>query len=163
MTKRLLFLLTLLFTLTVSVPALSRTLSSSDGSFWVDLPAGFGPASDPPANTILAVEVPGSGISLFAQKGDPVEMDPTEYADRQKRMLFDNGAQIHGTTTSTLAERPACSFLVAGVAQGKESLFVFNQRQNAVYVFVLNYPVGQRQKAAGLWDQIAPTLKFAKN
>lgn len=153
--------LALMLTLTVAVSA-QNTVTSSDGSFWVTLPEGFGPAGNPPASAVLAVERPGSGVSLFCEKGEAVNLDPKLYADKQKQMLFDNGAQIHGSRSSTLAEQPACSFLVGGVAQGKESLFVFNQRDDALYAFVLNYPQGQRQEAAKLWNQIAPTFKFAQ-
>jgi hypothetical protein len=156
------FLLLFLFSaLMIGVQA-QATVPSTDGSFWVNLPESFGPAGNPPATAILAVEIPNSGISLFCEKGEAVELDPKVYADKQKQMLFDNGAQIHGTRSSVLADKPACSFLVGGIAQGKESLFVFNQRDDGLYAFVLNYPQGQRDKAASLWNQIAPTFKFAK-
>jgi hypothetical protein len=50
--------------------------------------------------------------------------------------------------------------LVGGVREGKESLFVYNLRSDYWYVFVLNYPEGQRKDAADLWKMIAPTIKF---
>ena len=162
MLYRILTLLALFGALTLSAPAQTNTVPATDGSFWVNLPQNFGPAGSPPSGTILAVEIPNSGISLFAQKGEAVELDPELYADKQKQMLYDNGAQIFGSANSTLAGHPACSFLVGGQVQGKESLFVFNQRPEAAFVFVLNYPTGQRSKAAGIWNQIAPTFKFAE-
>ena len=160
--QRLVILLSIVCALTLSASAQSNTVPSTDGSFWVNLPQSFGPAGSPPTGTILAVEIPNSGVSLFAQKGEAVELDPKMYADRQKQMLYDNGAQVFGSASSKLAGHPACSFLVGGQVQGKESLFVFNQRPDAVFVFVLNYPSGQRTQAAGIWHQIAPTFKFAE-
>jgi hypothetical protein len=159
--KRISFILTLLCALVIGAAA-QTTFPSSDGSFWVNLPNNFGPAGNPPASAILAVEIPNTGVSLFCEKGEAVELAPELYADKQKQMLFDNGAQIFGSRNSSLAEKPACSFLVGGIAEGKESLFVFNQRDDGVYAFVLNYPTGQRQQAASLWNQIAPTFKFAQ-
>ena len=162
MFQRFAILLSILCALAVSAPAQSNTVPSTDGSFWVKLPESFGPAGKPPSGTILAVEIPDSGISLFAQKGEAAELDPKLYADKQKQLLYDNGAQVFGSASSTLAGAPACSFLVGGQVQGKESLFVFNQRPDAVFVFVLNYPSGQRTRAAEIWNQIAPTFKFAE-
>lgn len=133
---------------------------ATDQSFSVQLPAGFGPADSPPANTLLAVEVPNSGMSLFCTKGEAVELEQEVFAEKMKQNLFDGGAQIHGKARASLAGKPASSFLVGGVARGKESLFVFNQREDAVYTFVFNYPEGQREKAAGMWNKIAPTFKF---
>ena len=49
-----------------------------------------------------------------------------------------------------------------GESSPSHPLFVFNQRPDAVFVFVLNYPSGQRTQAAGIWNQIAPTFKFAE-
>lgn len=154
---------TLIFLLVCSpLSAQPSTVQASDGSFWVGLPQSFGPASDPPNNTILAVEIPGTGFNLFCSKGEAVDLEAPVFAERMKRNLFDNGAQIFGKATANLAGKPASSFLVGGVAPGKESLFVFNQRPDAVYTFVLNYPTGQRQKASSLWNEIAPTFRFAE-
>ena len=140
--------------------AQSSVYQASDQSFSVTLPSAFASAGSPPDNTVLAVEVPNSGVSLFCTKGEAVELDPSVFADQMKRNLYDGGAQIYGNAQATLGQAPASSFLVGGVAPGKESLFVFNQRSDSVYTFVLNYPVGQRETAAKLWDAIAPSFKF---
>lgn len=153
------FSLLLMLLLCLAPACADTTVPANDGSFWVQLPDSFGPVANPAG--ILDVEMPGGSVSLICKKGEAVELEPELFAEKQKRMLFDNGAQIFGTASSTLAGKPACSFLVGGVKEGKESLFVFNQREDAVYVFVLNYPTGQRQDAARLWNQIAPTFKFA--
>ena len=85
--QRLVILFSIVCALTLSASAQSNTVPSTDGSFWVNLPQSFGPAGSPPAGTILAVEIPNSGVSLFAQKGEAVELDPKLYADRQKQMI----------------------------------------------------------------------------
>ena len=132
---------------------------ASDQSFSVKLPSQFQPSTSPPNGTILAVES-GGGFSLFCSKKDPVELDATQFADRMKRNLYDGGAQIFGKAQKPLAGQPAVSFLVGGVVAGKESLFIFNQRPDAVYTFVFNYPTGQRQKASAIWNQASPSFKF---
>lgn len=134
---------------------------ASDQSFSIKLPASFAPSTSPPSGTILAVEASG-GVSLFCSKQEPVELDAQQFADRMKRNLFDAGAQIFGKARRPLGEHPAASFLVGGVVEGKESLFVYNQRPDGVYTFVLNYPVGQRKQAAGVWNQASSNLKFKK-
>lgn len=147
----------------LSQPALSEEVyfQAADQSFSVRLPSNFTPSSSPPAGTVLAVESPG-GWSLFCSKQEPVELDSAQFAERMKRNLFDAGAQIFGKARKPLSGQPAASFLVGGVVPGKESLFVYNQRPDAVYTFVLNYPVGQRANASGIWNQASPTFKFAK-
>lgn len=138
----------------------SSVYQAVDHSFSVKLPAGFGPASDPPSHAILAVEIPGRGISLFCTKEKAEEIEAEVLAEQAKRNLYDNGAQIHGKSKSTLGNKPAASFLVGGIKAGKESLFVYNTRPDALYVFVLNYPKADRETAAKLWNQLAPTFKF---
>lgn len=133
---------------------------ATDHSFSVNLPAEFGPAADPPGHAVLAVEIPNRGISLFCTKEKAEELDAEILAEQAKRNLYDNGAQIHGKSKSTLAGKPAASFLVGGVKQGKESLFVYNTRPDALYVFVLNYPQNDRQTAAQIWNRLAPSFKF---
>lgn len=134
---------------------------ASDQSFSVRLPARFEPSPSPPSNTVLSVEVPGTKVFLDCSKSEAVVLEGQVFADKMKRNLFDAGAQIHGKARASLAGKPAASFLVGGIRPGKESLFVFNQRPDAVYTFVLNYPVGQRSQASKLWNQVAPTFKFA--
>lgn len=133
---------------------------AKDNSFSVNLPSDFGPAVDPPTHAILAVEIPNRGISLFCSKEQAEEIDAEILAEQAKRNLYDNGAQIHGKSKSTLAGKPAASFLVGGIKPGKESLFVYNTRPDALYVFVLNYPQGDRQTAAQIWNRLAPSFKF---
>ena len=137
-----------------------RLHTASDKSFTVKLPSSFGPASSPPKGTKLAVEIPNTGIYLFCSKGEAVELSLEIFAEKMKRNLYDGGAQLFGRAKSSLAGKPAASFLVGGVVPGKESLFVYNQRPDAVYTFVLSYPVGQRRKASRIWNDIAPTFKF---
>lgn len=133
---------------------------ATDFSFTVQLPADFGPAEDPPAGAILAVEIPGRGISLFCSKEKAEQIDQDILAEQLKRRLYDNGAQIYGKAKATLGGKPAASFLVGGIKPGKESLFVYNSRPDSLYVFVLNYPKADRQLAAKMWNQMAPTFKF---
>lgn len=140
----------------------STVFQASDQSFSVRLPSNFEPAASPPNGTVLAVEVPNSGMSLFCSKGEAVELDDKIFRDKMKQNLFDGGAQIFGKAKAPLAGESAASFLVGGIVNGKESLFVFNKRPDAVFTFVLNYPVGQRAKASQVWNAIAPTFKFRK-
>lgn len=144
-----------------SVQAEEVVHRASDQSFSVRLPARFEPSASPPSGTVLSVEVPGTRVFLDCSKSEAVELDGSVFADKMKRNLFDAGAQIYGKAKAPLAGKPAASFLVGGIRPGKESLFVFNQRPDAVYTFVLNYPVGQRKQASKLWNSIAPSFKFA--
>lgn len=137
-----------------------RLHTASDQSFTVRLPSSFGPAASPPKGTKLAVEIPNTGIYLFCSKGEAVDLSLEIFAEKMKRNLYDGGAQLFGRAKAPLAGKPAASFLVGGVVPGKESLFIFNQRPDAVYTFVLSYPRGQRRKASKLWNSIAPTFKF---
>lgn len=152
-------LLTLCLFLSTGAWAQDVFFQASDQSFSVKLPSQFEPSTSPPNGTVLALESQG-GFSLFCSKGEPVQLDATQFADRMKRNLYDGGAQIFGKAQKPLAGHPAASFLVGGVVEGKESLFIFNQRPDAVYTFVFNYPVGQRQKASGIWNQASPSFKF---
>lgn len=140
--------------------AQGSNFQATDFSFTVQLPSEFGPADDPPSHAILAVEIPGREISLFCSKEKADQVDGEILAEQLKRRLYDNGAQIYGSAKAPLANKPAASFLVGGIKEGKESLFVYNSRPDAMYVFVLNYPKGDRQVAAKLWNQMAPTFKF---
>lgn len=143
-----------------ALQAQQTVFQASDHSFSVKLPGGFGPASSPPNNTILAAQMGNSGITLFSTKDEAISVGIDAFAEKMKQNLYDSGAQIHGKAKAPLAGMPAASFLVGGVVSGKESLFVFNQRDDAVYTFVLNYPVGERKKAATMWNAIAPTFQF---
>ncbi|HIB69217.1 MAG TPA: hypothetical protein EYO33_30075 [Phycisphaerales bacterium] len=152
-------LIALCFLLSAASWAQDVLFHAEDQSFSVNLPSHFQPSNSPPNGTVLALETQG-GFSLFCSKGEPVELDAGQFAERMKRNLYDGGAQILGKAQKPLAGQPAASFLVGGVVKGKESLFIFNQRPDAVYTFVFNYPVGQRQKASGIWNQASPTFKF---
>ena len=163
MTRNFFFILTTLFL--ASMPTLAQSpvvYQASDQSFSVRLPGNFEPAASPPNGTVLAVEVPNTGMSLFCSKSEAVELDDKIFRDKMKQNLFDGGAQIYGKAKAPLAGESAASFLVGGIVSGKESLFVFNKRPDAVFTFVLNYPVGQRAQASKIWNQIAPTFKFKK-
>ena len=136
-------------------------VQATDQSFSVKLPATFRQDPNPPSQAILATVIPNSGVSLYCSKQAAEEVGADVFAEQAKRNLYDNGAQIYGKAKATLDNKPAASFLVGGIKEGKESLFVYNTREDALYVFVLNYPKGQRKMAAGLWNEIAPTFHFA--
>lgn len=153
-------LILLLVSLCFGVSLAQTMFVATDQSFSVALPTEFGPELSPPAEAILAAERPQGDYSIYCIKGEAVDLEPQIYGEQVKRTLYDSGAQIHGQSQATLAGRPATSFLIAGVSEGKESLFVFNQREDAVYTFILNYPVGQRDRAANIWDGMVPSIKF---
>ena len=155
-----LFLLLLLATSTAQ--AQNKDFSASNGAFSFKAPAAFQKVSDAPPSALIALEVPGYGVSFLSERQEVVELETDVFAKEMRKKLSDSGAQVLGSAQANLEGRPAVSFLVGGVKAGKESLFVFNTRADHTYVFVLNYPVGSRQDAAELWQDIAPTIRFKK-
>lgn len=155
-------LLLALLAVTSSASAQNKDFSASNGAFSFKAPAAFQKISDAPPNALVALEVPGYGVSFLSERQEAVELETETFATEMKKKLSDSGAQILGSAQANLGGRPAVSFLVGGVKAGKESLFVFNTRADHTYVFVLNYPVGSRKDAAELWQDIAPTIKFKK-
>lgn len=133
---------------------------ASNGAFTFSAPAAFEAIADAPASALVALEVPGFGVSFMSQreKAEDVEADAAQ--TQAKKKLTESGARILGSAKASLAGKPAFSLLVGGVKAGRESLFVYNLRSDYWYVFVLNYPEGQRKDAADLWQMIAPTIKF---
>ena len=144
------------------VSAENKEFSASNGAFSFKAPAAFQKISGAPPNALVALEVPGYGVSFLSERQEAIELETETFATEMKKKLSDSGAQILGSAQATLAGRPAVSFLVGGVKTGKESLFVFNTRADHTYIFVLNYPVGSRQDAAELWQDIGPSIKFKK-
>lgn len=142
--------------------AQNKEFSASNGAFSFKAPAAFQKIGDAPPNALVALEVPGYGVSFLSERQEAVELETSTFATEMKKKLSDSGAQILGSAQADLGGRPAVSFLVGGVKKGKESLFVFNTRADHTYVFVLNYPVGSRKDAAELWQDIAPTITFKK-
>lgn len=155
-------LLLALLAVTSLASAQNKEYSASNGAFSFKAPAAFQKISGAPPNALVALEVPGYGVSFLSERQEAVELETETFATEMKKKLSDSGAQILGSAQANLGGRPAVSFLVGGVKAGKESLFVFNTRSDHTYVFVLNYPVGSRQDAAELWQDIAPTIKFKK-
>lgn len=142
--------------------AQNKDFSAKNGVFSLKAPAAFQTISDAPPNALIALEVPGYGVSFLSERQEAVELETEVFATEMKKKLSDSGAKILGSAQATLAGRPAVSFLVGGVKSGKESLFVFNTRADHTYVFVLNYPTGSRKDAAELWQDIGPSIKFKK-
>lgn len=134
--------------------------TAKNNSFSIMAPSAFQVIQPIPKEAILAIEVSSFGVSLLVNTSEPVEIETKKFASKMKENLTKGGAQILGTVVGQLHGKPAVSFLVGGVKPGKESLFAFNLREDAVYGFILNYPVGSRQDAAELWDDISPTLVF---
>ena len=154
----------LLVLLVVAYPAQAQNeakpFSAKNGSFSFKAPAAFEQIGDAPPSALVALEVPGFGVSFMCTR-EPAEDVEVEAAQGQaKKKLAESGADIRGGAKAALAGKPAFSLLVGGIKQGKESLFVYNLRSDFWYVFVLNYPEGQRKDAADLWKMIAPTIKF---
>jgi hypothetical protein len=139
----------------------AKQYSAKNGIFTFQAPAAFEPIEPPPPNTLVALEVPAFGLSFLAQREKPEELESPDLAlAHVKEKLAESGASVLGSARANLASKPAFSVLVGGVKSGKESLFVYNLRSDYWYVFVLNYPAGQRKDAADLWQMIAPTIKF---
>lgn len=138
----------------------AKKYSAKNGAFTFSAPSAFQDIANAPPNALVALEVPGFGVSFLSQreKAEQVEADAAQ--TQAKKKLMESGATILGSARADLAGRPAFSMLVGGVKSGKESLFVYNLRPDYWYVFVLNYPEGQRKDAADLWKMIAPTIKF---
>lgn len=139
----------------------SKQYKAKNGAFSFKAPAAFQEISDAPASAIVALEVPGFGVSFLVERHEAEELETDKAITQAKTELGKSGATILGSARANLASKPAFSLLVGGVKQGKESLFVYNLRSDYWYVFVLNYPSGQRKDAADLWKMIAPTIKFA--
>ncbi len=139
----------------------AKQFKAKNGAFSFKAPAAFQEISDAPGSAIVALEVPGFGVSFLAERHPAEELETEKAMTQAKTELGKNGATILGSATANLASKPAFSLLVGGVKQGKESLFVYNLRSDFWYVFVLNYPSGQRKDASDLWKMIAPTIKFA--
>ncbi len=145
---------------TGSTWAQNAVYKASDNSFSLKAPSAFQAITPAPANSLMAVEVPGHGVSILAECNDAIELETSKFTSEMKKKLSDGGATILGSAEANLQGKPAISFLVGGVKAGKESLFVFNLRADHTYLFVLNYPEGSRQDAAELWRDIAPTISF---
>lgn len=137
-----------------------RPYSARNGAFSFQAPSAFRDSAHAAKNELVDLEVPGFGVSLIAQREKAEEVEVDQALDRARQSLSDSGATILGSAKAQLASRPAFSLLVGGVKPGVESLFVYNLRSDYWYVFVLNYPQGQRQDAADLWKVIAPTIRF---
>jgi hypothetical protein len=137
-----------------------KTFSAKNGAFTFSAPAAFQDISNAPPNALVALEVPGFGVSFLSQREKAEEVETEAAQSQARKRLTESGATVLGTARADLAGRPAFSMLVGGVREGKESLFVYNLRSDYWYVFVLNYPEGQRKDAADLWKMIAPTIKF---
>lgn len=137
-----------------------KQYAAKDGAFTFSAPSAFQDIPNAPGGAIVALEVPGFGVSILAERQEAEELETAQAADRAKTELSKNGAKVIGSATANLAGKPAFSLLVGGVKAGRESLFVYNLRSDYWYVFVLNYPEGQRKDASDLWKMIAPTIKF---
>lgn len=155
------FLLALLL---VAAPALAqneaRQYTARNGAFTFSAPSAFQDIQDAPKDSLVALEVPGFGVSFMAQREKAEDVEVDKALGQAKKKLLESGATVIGTAKADLASRPAFSMLVGGVKKDRESLFVYNLRSDFWYVFVLNYPTGQRKDAADLWKMIAPTIKF---
>ena len=138
----------------------SKQYAAKNGSFTFSAPSAFKDIPDSPKNTLVAVEVPGFGVSFLAQREKAEDLALDLALTQAKKKLSESGATIIGSAKADLAAKPAFSLLVGGVRADRESLFVYNLRSDYWYVFVLNYPLGQRKDAADLWKAIAPTIKF---
>lgn len=157
---RLLVMLAATWLISGSAWAQNAVYKATDSSFSLKAPSAFQAISPTPANALLALEVPGSGVSILAEGNEAIELETSKFTSEMKKKLSDGGATILGSAEANLQGKPAISFLVGGVKAGKESLFVFNLRADHTYLFVLNYPEGSRQDAAELWRDIAPTISF---
>lgn len=156
---RLISLLFIFFLATGPAPA-EQSHQAQDGSFTLSLPDGFTTMAAPPAGTVLALETPGSSFNLFFLPGEAVELEPALFAERMKRNLFDNGAQIYEKSQVEVGGVPAAKFFVGGLKPGRESIFIFIQHPKTAYTVVMNYPAGQRDQAKGMWATAAQSLKF---
>lgn len=137
-----------------------RQYIANNNSFRLSAPSAFMEIKPTPKPAIFAIEVASFGVSLLVSTSDPVEIETKEFAKGMKERLSKGGAQILGSETGKLQGKPTVRLLVGGVKPGKESLFVYNLREDAVYGFILNYPVGSRQDAQELWNDIAPSIVF---
>ncbi len=137
-----------------------QRVTATDKSLSLVVPADFKPVASPPDDTLIAYEVPNGEVSLFVTTGEKVDFGADDFAEHMQIRLEAGGAEIIGTAQATLGGKPAVSFLVGKVKPGKESLFVFNLRDDEVCLFILNYPAGSRSGAATLWQAIAPTITF---
>jgi hypothetical protein len=138
----------------------SKQYSAKGGAFTFSAPSAFQDIGDAPPSALVALEVPGFGVSFLSERQAAEEVEADAAQTQAKKKLTESGAKILGSAKANLAGKPAFSLLVGGVKKGKESLFVYNLRSDYWYVFVLNYPEGQRKDAADLWQMIAPSIKF---
>lgn len=158
------FALLLLLLLGGALPAVAQNetkqFSAKNGAFTFKAPAAFKEIPDAPKDSLVALEVPGFGVSFLAQREKAEDVEVDKALGQAKKKVLEGGANVIGTARADLASKPAFSMLVGGVKKDRESLFVYNLRSDFWYVFVLNYPAGQRKDAADLWKLIAPTIKF---
>lgn len=120
----------------------------------------FQGVAPPSKDTLIALESKGGEVSLFVTTGEKVDFDSDDFAEHMQIRFEAGGAEVLGKAKAMLANRPAVSFLIGSVKPGKESLMVFNLRDENVYLFILNYPVGSRSGASALWQALAPTITF---
>lgn len=137
-----------------------KQYAARNGAFTFKAPAAFRDIVNAPKNALVALEVPGHGVSFMAQREKAEEVETDLALAQAKKNFSQGGATILGSARAKLASAPAFSVLVGGVKPGRESLFVYNLRSDYWYVFVLNYPEGQRKDAAELWQDIAPSITF---
>ena len=138
----------------------TRQFSAKNGAFTFKAPAAFKDIPDAPKDSLVALEVPGFGVSFLAQREKAEDVEIDKALGQAKKKVTEGGATVIGTAKADLASKPAFSMLIGGVRKDRESLFVYNLRSDFWYVFVLNYPTGQRKDAADLWKMIAPTIRF---
>lgn len=137
-----------------------KKYSAKNSAFTLSAPSAFQTITDASAETMIALEVPNFGVSLLATREKAEELEAEKFVPELKKRLIKGGATVLGSAAAKLDGQPAYSFLVGGVKANRESLFVYNMRHDFWYVFVLNYPQGQRKDAADLWKLIAPTIRF---
>lgn len=137
-----------------------KTYTAKNGALSFSAPAAFQSIADVSPSAIVAIEVASFGVSFLATREKAEELEQEMFMPELKKRLLEGGAKVLGSAAAKIDGMPAYSFIVGGVKPGRESLFVYNIRKDFWYVFILNYPQGQRKDASDLWKLIGPSIKF---
>jgi hypothetical protein len=84
-----------------------KTFSAKNGAFTFSAPAAFQDISNAPPNALVALEVPGFGVSFLSQREKAEEVETEAAQSQARKRLTESGATVLGTARADLAGPPS--------------------------------------------------------